>query len=78
MVLRIMGFKLVLLLFVYFILAFPQNVYAYLDMGTGSYFFQLLMAGLLGFSFFFKSFLRSSRTFVANIFSKSHEDEGGE
>ncbi len=36
-------------------LALPSKAHAYLDPGTGSYVFQLLVAGLLGGSFFFKS-----------------------
>jgi hypothetical protein len=32
-----------------------RRVHAYLDPGTGSYVFQLLMAGLLGGTFFFRS-----------------------
>lgn len=36
-------------------LLFPKQAYAYLDPGNGSYFFQLLIAGFLGGSFFIKS-----------------------
>ena len=39
-------------------LALSRPVYAYLDPGTGSYIFQLLVAGLLGGSFFARSFLK--------------------
>jgi len=60
--------RIVLVLFflsVSFLFFFPQDVYAYIDPGTGSYFIQLVVATLLGILYFlkvnwkrFKSYLR--------------------
>lgn len=42
-------------------LLFPKPAYAYIDPGAGSYFFQLLIAGLLGSLFFIKTIIRRAR-----------------
>lgn len=42
----------------FIIFLFPQPAYAYLDPGTGSYLFQLLIAGFLGSLFFLKSAIK--------------------
>jgi len=44
-------------LVLFFVLA-PKPTYAYLDPGTGSYLFQLVIAGLLGGLFFIKTIIR--------------------
>ncbi len=48
--------------FIYFFLLYfivvPKPAYAYLDPGTGSYIFQLVIATVLGGSLFFKSGVR--------------------
>ena len=41
--------------------------HAYLDPATGSYVFQILMAGLLGALFALKMFWRSLRTFAGDV-----------
>jgi len=41
--------------------------HAYLDPATGSYVFQILMAGLLGALFALKMFWRSVRTFAGDV-----------
>lgn len=45
------------------LLLFPRQVYAYLDPGTGSYFFQVLIAGLLGSLFFIKTVFRRIKNY---------------
>lgn len=51
--------KTKLKIFVYiallYLIVVPRPVHAYIDPGTGSYLFQLLVAGLLGSMFFMKS-----------------------
>jgi hypothetical protein len=39
----------------------PSSLWAYLDPGTGSMVFQILIAGLLSSAFFLKSWMRSLR-----------------
>jgi hypothetical protein len=48
--------------------------HAYIDAGTGSYIFQLLIAGLLGGMFFIKKILRTISEFFKNIFSSKRQD----
>jgi hypothetical protein len=43
----------------------PRTAHAYIDPGTGSYAFQMLLAGLLGALFAFKSLLRRIRAFFS-------------
>ena len=59
-------FSLVALL--HAILAPPAH--AYLDPGTGSYIFQLLLAGLVGLAFVIKVFWGRIKGFFAGLFSK--------
>ncbi|MCP4705541.1 MAG: hypothetical protein GY865_13155 [candidate division Zixibacteria bacterium] len=47
---------------------FPRNAYAYLDPGTGSYLFQMLLAALLGGLFALKIFWRRIVDFFRKLF----------
>jgi hypothetical protein len=47
-------------------LFFPQDAHAYLDPGSASYIFQIIVVSLLGVLFFFKSFFRR----IINFFKK--------
>lgn len=47
----------------------PLAAHAYLDPGTGSYLFQLIIAGALGASFAVRIFWRNIRAFFAGMFS---------
>jgi hypothetical protein len=49
---------------------FPNNVYAYLDPGTGSYVLQLAIAALLGGLYAVKVFWKRITNFFKNIFTK--------
>lgn len=51
-------------------LIFAKSTYAYLDPGTGSYLFQVLIAGFVGGAFFIKSFWKNISNFVTSLFSK--------
>lgn len=51
-------------------LAFPAISYAYLDPGTGSYFFQLLIGLLLGGLFAVKLWWSKIKSFFVRVLSK--------
>ena len=54
---------------------FPSFSYAYLDPGTGSYIFQLLIAGLLGLAFLLKVYWNKVKSFVLGLFSGDEKVE---
>jgi len=58
-----------------FCLILPQEAYAYLDPGTGSYIFQLAIAVLIGGFFAIKLYWRKIKTFIGNLFSKRQRDD---
>lgn len=51
-------------------LLFPKPAQAYLDPGTGSYVFQLLVAGLLGSLFFLKSAVKKIKKLISEKFTQ--------
>jgi hypothetical protein len=53
-------------------IVFAQNSFSYIDPGTGSYIFQMLIAGLLGALFALKIFWGRLKLFFINLFSKSN------
>ena len=59
-------------------LAFPLPAYAYLDPGTGSYVFQLLIAGLAGSLFLVKLYWKRIAAFFTKREVGENGDEGGE
>lgn len=50
------------LLLILGLLSLVPNVYGYIDMGTGSYVFQLVIAGVLGLLFTFRGYIRVIKT----------------
>lgn len=52
------------------VLVWSRAAHAYMDLGTGSYIFQLLVAGFLGALFALKMYWRSLKTAIRNLFSK--------
>ena len=48
-----------------------STAYAYIDPGTGSYLFQMLMAGLLGSAFAIKMAWRNVRAYFSQMFSST-------
>jgi hypothetical protein len=55
----------------------PSNAYAYLDPGTGSYIFQLLVAALIGALFTVKQYWQKLKAFFKSLLSgKNKKDEG--
>jgi hypothetical protein len=65
--------KLVLLLGVLGLL-FPRRAYAYIDPGTGSYFLQIAVAGLLATSYAVKVYWRKILSALRSPFRKGSED----
>ena len=57
-------------------LAFPPFAYAYLDPGTGSYVFQLLIAGAVGLGFLVKVYWNKIKLFLTRLFSKGGTVDG--
>ena len=57
------------------LLIFPRSAHAYLDPGTGSYIFQIVIAGLLGAAFAVKVFWIKIKSFLAGVFSKQKKDD---
>ena len=53
-----------------FLIIFPKQVLAYLDPGTGSYVFQILIAVLLGSAFAIKIFWVKIINFIKKLFSR--------
>jgi hypothetical protein len=50
--------------------ACPTVVFAYLDPGSGSYFFQILIAGILGGAYAIKIYFKRLVEFINNLYSK--------
>ena len=63
-----------MLLILLFFLA-PTPVYAYLDPGTGSYFFQLAIGGLLGGAYLIKTFWKDIKRKLSGILGKNKKEE---
>lgn len=57
-----------------FSLVIPAFSYAYLDLGTGSYMFQILIAFVLGGLFTVKQYFRQIRDFISGLFFRKKND----
>ena len=59
-------------------LIFPKRAHAYIDMGTGSYVFQLILAFIFGGLFGIRLYWKKIKTFFSNLFSKKggNDEEG--
>jgi len=62
--------KVLTFLFFLFYFMYPQEAYAYLDPGTGSYFFQILIGILLGTLFAVRLYWGKIKIFLKNLFVK--------
>lgn len=58
-----------------FLFSLPKISYAYVDPGTGSYIFQILIAGFFASIFFFKSALKKVKGVLEQIFSGRRNNE---
>jgi hypothetical protein len=54
-------------------LCFPQYVHAYIDPGTGSYVFQIVIAAFVAVSFMVKIYWLKIKGFVGRLFSKKEQ-----
>ena len=61
-----------------FILLNPQNSYAYIDPGTGSYVIQILIASVLGGLFMLKGFYRKIIDFFKTLFAGKKSTQNDE
>lgn len=50
----------------------------YLDPGSGSFFIQLLVAGLMGALFFIGAYWRKVKAFILKLFGRTVEDPDGD
>jgi hypothetical protein len=64
---------LILFLIVPLQFVFSQSAFAYLDPGTGSYIFQVLVAIFIGGLFTIKMYWQKIKIFFANLFSRKQE-----
>ncbi|MCJ7655183.1 MAG: hypothetical protein MUO97_07820 [Dehalococcoidia bacterium] len=63
----------ILFLVVTFQFTFSQNAFAYLDPGTGSYIFQVMVAFVIGGLYTIKKYWQKIKNFFSNHFSKKQE-----
>ncbi len=57
-------------------ISIPSAAHAYVDPGTGSYFLQILIAGLLGAAFAVKLYWRKIKNFLAgSVFGRGRREE---
>ena len=61
-----------------FSLLFPRRAYAYIDPGTGSYIFQLLVAALVGVAFAVKLYWNKIRGLFKKPSSREEENESAQ
>ncbi len=66
--------KIIFITFGLFFFMFPQVSYAYLDPGTGSYIFQLILAAFVGAAFTIKIYWAKIKTVFVNLFSKKDKN----
>jgi hypothetical protein len=72
---RAVSICIILALLVFFC---PSRAHAYLDPGTGSYIFQLIIAGIVGLAFLLKVYWKKIKAFFAKLFAKTgktHADQ---
>jgi len=58
----------IIIYFIFLFFVFAPAAHAYIDPGTGSYLFQLLVAGLFAGLFFMKSTIRSTKDYFVSKF----------
>jgi len=56
----------------------PQNAFAYVDPGTGSYIIQMIIAALVGGLFALKLFWVRIKTFFATLFKRKKLEDNEE
>ncbi len=66
------------IIIIFICLVLPKKTQAYLDPGTGSYIFQLIIGALLGGLFMTKIFFRNIKLFFINLFVKTKKDKNND
>ena len=66
------------IIIIFICLVLPEKTQAYLDPGTGSYIFQLIIGALLGGLFMTKIFFRNIKLFFINLFVKTKKDKNND
>ncbi len=61
------------LLAVFGALCFPHYVYSYIDPGTGSYVFQIIIAAFVAVSFMIKIYWHKIKRFIGRIISHKNK-----
>lgn len=56
-----------------FIFLSPSICFGYIDPGSGSILFQMLIAGLIGFFFTIKIYFQNFKNYIAKFFNKNTE-----
>lgn len=59
----------------FFGLVFPDNVYAYLDPGSGSLLVQVLIGAVLGSIYFIKVYWTKLSRFVTSFFERNNDEK---
>lgn len=67
--------KVALAVLILWYFAFPRPVHAYIDPGTGSYFIQLLVGGLLALLYTVKIYWTRIRSFISTKVDHSRKPE---
>lgn len=65
----------IIILTISLLVATSQAAIAYLDPGIGSYYFQVLIAALVGGVFAIKTFWQKIKTFFSDTFSKKQNPD---
>jgi predicted membrane protein len=72
---RFNPFAIIGILVLLFFTFFTKKAYAYLDPGTGSYIFQMIIAFVIGGLFAIKLFWAKIALFFKNLFSKNQKND---
>ncbi|OGG13308.1 hypothetical protein A3D77_05535 [Candidatus Gottesmanbacteria bacterium RIFCSPHIGHO2_02_FULL_39_11] len=67
--------KLILFGILIYFFSLPKHAHAYLDPGTGSYIFQIILAGLFGSIFFLKSGIKKIKGLFKDKSVEKETDE---
>ena len=62
---------------VFYFAVMPTRAYAYLDPGTGSFIFQILVGAVVGGIFFFKNFIASLKEKLDRLLGRKPADVSG-
>lgn len=66
------------LLIIWLNLFFISIVYAYQDLGSGSYFIQIILAALFGGSFFLTKYWKKVKAFLNKVLKRKADPNDGE